>query len=97
VQGMLAVPSAKFLRRLGILVPAQMNKIEAMMKKMARLDALTNGRLPPHLPCPSPAASGISKRLVYLGLDSGWTFGLGWAIPRQVSTCARSASLRQVA
>jgi mRNA interferase MazF len=33
VQGMLAVPSAKFLRRLGMLAPAQMDKIEAMMKQ----------------------------------------------------------------
>jgi mRNA interferase MazF len=33
VQGLLAVPSAKFLRRLGILAPAQTDKIEAMMKQ----------------------------------------------------------------
>jgi mRNA interferase MazF len=33
VQGMLAVPSAKLLRRLGTLPPAQMGEIEAMMKR----------------------------------------------------------------
>ena len=33
VQGMLAVPHAKFLRRLGVLDPAQMDKIEAVMKE----------------------------------------------------------------
>ena len=33
VQGMLAVPAAKFLRRLGTLPPAQMGEIEAMMKR----------------------------------------------------------------
>ncbi len=33
VQGMLAVPSAKFLRRLGTLAPAQMDRIEAMMRQ----------------------------------------------------------------
>jgi mRNA interferase MazF len=33
VQGMLAVPSVKFLRRLGILTPVQMERIEAMMKQ----------------------------------------------------------------
>jgi mRNA interferase MazF len=32
VQGMLAVPAAKFLRRLGTLAPAQMDQIDAMMK-----------------------------------------------------------------
>ena len=32
VQGMLAVPSAKFLRRLGALAPAQMDEIEATMR-----------------------------------------------------------------
>jgi len=33
VQGMLAVPSAKFLRRLGTLAPVQMDRIEAMMRQ----------------------------------------------------------------
>lgn len=33
LQGMLAVPSAKFLRRLGTLPPAQIGEIEAMMKR----------------------------------------------------------------
>jgi mRNA interferase MazF len=33
VQGMLAVPAAKLLRRLGTLPPAQMGEIEAMMKR----------------------------------------------------------------
>jgi mRNA interferase MazF len=33
VQGMLAVPSAKFIKRLGTLAPAQMDRIEAMMKQ----------------------------------------------------------------
>jgi mRNA interferase MazF len=32
VQGMLAVPSAKFVKRLGALGPAQMEKIEALMR-----------------------------------------------------------------
>lgn len=33
IQGMLAVPSAKFLRRLGMLPPAQMVEIEAVIKR----------------------------------------------------------------
>ena len=33
VQGMLAVPSAKFLRRLGTLPPAQMGELEAMIQR----------------------------------------------------------------
>ena len=33
VQGMLAIPSAKFLRRLGTLAPAQMGDVEAMIKR----------------------------------------------------------------
>jgi mRNA interferase MazF len=33
VQGMLAVPSAKFLRRLGRLSPAEMGQLEAVMKR----------------------------------------------------------------
>jgi mRNA interferase MazF len=33
VQGMLAVPSAKFLRRLGALTPAQMQEIESVVKR----------------------------------------------------------------
>ncbi len=32
-QGMLAVPSAKFLRRSGALTPAQMAEVEAMMER----------------------------------------------------------------
>lgn len=33
IQGMLAVPSAKFLRRLGTLPPAEMHEVEAMIKR----------------------------------------------------------------
>lgn len=33
VQGMLAVPSAKFLRRLGTVPPAQMAEVEAMIQR----------------------------------------------------------------
>lgn len=33
VQGMLAVPTAKFVRRLGILAPVQMVEIEMMMRR----------------------------------------------------------------
>lgn len=39
VQGMLAVPTAKFLRRLGTLPPAQMGEIDAMMKRWLGLGA----------------------------------------------------------
>jgi hypothetical protein len=38
VQGMLAVPSAKFLRRLGALPGSQMVQIEAMMKQWLGLE-----------------------------------------------------------
>ncbi|MBU6400069.1 MAG: type II toxin-antitoxin system PemK/MazF family toxin [Verrucomicrobia bacterium] len=33
IQGMLAVPSAKFLRRLGMLAPAEMSEVEVMIKR----------------------------------------------------------------
>ena len=33
VQGMLAVPAVKFLRRLGTLAPAQMSEVEAMIER----------------------------------------------------------------
>ena len=38
IQGMLAVPSAKFLRRLGVLSPQQMEDIEAMVKRWLDLE-----------------------------------------------------------
>ena len=39
VQGMLAVPSAKFLRRLGVLTGEDMARIEAMMKRWLGLNS----------------------------------------------------------
>lgn len=33
VQGMLAIPSAKFVRRLGFLLPAQLGEVEAVMTR----------------------------------------------------------------
>ncbi len=39
IQGMLAVPAAKFLRPLGTLAPAQMGEIGAMIRKWLGLTA----------------------------------------------------------